>query len=381
MKNENNGRKTLSTVQEATNETKSSGSITNSTDKNNQKIEDSIIPKRYDEENNNLMSFYGVNNDIESIVNNLQYNETMKQNISILVDDYLEVFEFDKVSIEQIMKIIQTVNQTDLQDAKKVMEILEYDGKMISKISGINFLLYKAKDIDNKDMDEIIKKMEEKPNDLFAWRDILPGPDSFFRAVMFSFLEDTILSRNINNYRAFLYEINKNIEDNYFKRILSFYKIECLKSKIIFILIYYALTIQDTEVSIEKAHSLFIKTYNFDTNFDLLLILNLKFLIYKYLRSNENKLYTREYSIPVRSLLPSRYQTRNKNYNFKDFYEKNLLQLNKEAERITISVIPFILGKDLFIYSFEQKNLASFHIHTDDLFLQNGIVRIHRILE
>ena len=111
---------------------------------------------------------------------------------------------------------------------------------------------------------------------------------------MFSFLEETILGRNIYTYKNFLFEFNKNIENSYFKKILAYYQIDCLRAKISLILIYYALSIQDIETSIDKAHSLLIKIYNYYINFDLLLIFNLKFLIYKYLKNNEKKLYTRE---------------------------------------------------------------------------------------
>ena len=389
--NQNNNKKSLTTIQELPNEMSiqsSKNSVQERIEKNSNdnKIEDSIIPDNnfFDDENNNLISFYGGNNDIENIVKNLQTNETMKQDLSIIEDDYLEVVKFPTVSIDEILNIVQSANQNDLQDAKKGMEMIELDGKTISKISDINYLLYRVQDIDNKDMEEIKKQMEEN-NDLFAWRDILPGSDSFFRAVMFSFLEDIILKRNINDYRTFLYELSKNVEENYFKKILSFYQIDCTKTKIVLILIYFALTIQDIETSIEKAHSLLIKIYNFDMNFDFLLILNLKYLIYKYLKSNERKLYNKEFSVPVGSLLPNKYKKNNK-YDFKKFYENNLLQLNRDADRITISVIPFILRKDIFIYSFEQKKVNYLRVHADEkenkemtpikIFLINGSYEI-----
>ena len=179
----------------------------------NEKIEESIIPGAFD---NNLISFNGDINDIENIVENLQFNT--KQEFSILVEDYLEAVEFDKISQEQIKKIIQTVNPSDVSNCKKYMETLDYDGKTISKISDVNYLLIKAQEIENKDMDDIKKIIEEKGNGLFAWREMLPGNDSFYRAIMFSFLEEIILSRNINNYMTFLYELNKNIENTDFKK-------------------------------------------------------------------------------------------------------------------------------------------------------------------
>lgn len=351
--------------------------------KYNEACEESIIKKDFND-NNIAMSFYGVDKDIENIVKNLHFNEEIKKEISNVEEGYLEPIEFDKYNIEEIKKITKSVNTTDLHEVKKIMELMEYDGKMISKISYIKYLLYKSRDIDNKDINETKKRMEEE-NDLFAWRDIFPGPESFFRGVMYSFLEDIILNKNNNAYKYFLFHLNRNIEDQYFKRILNYYKIDSMKSKIILILIYYALSIQDAEVSIETAHSLFVKIYNFDINFDLLLILNLKFMIYKYLKINEKKLYTREYPVPMGSLLPNRYKNKS-SYNFKDFYDNNLLQLNREAERITISVIPFILRRNLIIYSFNQKNINLISVHTDTkenmnnipirLFILNGTYEI-----
>ena len=366
------GKNSLTTIIEESSENFSHPSYASNIEKNlekkeedikDKKIEESIIQNMFDDQTG-LISFNGDNNDIENIVENLQC-ENMRQEFSIITGDYLEAIEYSKISAEQIMKIIQTINPTDLTDCKKFMDTLDYDGKTISRISNVDFLLIKSKEIDNKDMDEIKKMIEEKTNALFAWREILPGADSFFRAIMFSFLEEIVLSRNINNYQSFLYVLNQNLEDDIFKSLLSKYKIDCLKAKICLILIYYALIIKDEDASIEKAHSLLIKTYNYDINFDLLLILNLKFLIYNYLKRNQNKLYAKEYSFHIGNFLPPQYKTKNGNYKFDEFYNNNLLTLNNEPEKLIKSVIPFILRRDLFIYYFEQKKISRMLIHAD----------------
>ena len=108
------------------------------------------------------MSFYGVDKDIENIVKDLQFNEEVKQGISNTEEGYLEAIEFDKYNMEEIQKITKSVNANDLYEVKKIMELMEYDGKMISKISYIKYLLYKSRDIDNKDINEMKKRMEEE---------------------------------------------------------------------------------------------------------------------------------------------------------------------------------------------------------------------------
>ena len=316
---------------------------------------------KYDEDNEDLMSVYGGNNDLELIVKNLENNEIMKQDFSIIEEDYLKVIEFGKVTQEQINKIIKPIKKNDLLYAKNIMERVELDGKIISRISDIKFLLIKDKSISNDAMSELEQKLLEK--NIYGWREIFPGGDSFFRAIIFSYIEDIILTRNLSQYCVFLYELNKNIDDKYFNRILSFYKIEYSRALTNLILIYYALKVKKVDDGILKAHSIFIKTFNFDINFDMLIILNLKYIIYKYLRDNERKLYTKDYSVQMGSLLPAKYITQ-RGYIFKTFYENNLLQLNKEADKISISVIPFILRRDLYIYSFENNKVNQFVVNT-----------------
>ena len=330
--------------------------------KGSEKIEDSIMPNA----NNDSVEMYGadIDNDIECIVNNLQFNEE-RRDISMFEDDYLEVLQYPKVSNDQINKIISTINPKYLQDAKNCMETIDVDSKLISNISDMNYLLIRAKNINDSDMEAVKKQIEEKSNIFCVWRDFLPGEDSFYRAIMFSYLEYIILSRNLNQFRTFFYELNQICEDDYFKKILSYYQIEILKSKVNLILIDYALQMQDPKESVDTAYSLFIKTYNFDVNFDYLLILYLKFEVYKYLKANERKLYTKATSVSLGSLLPQVYKTKT-GFNFKAFYNNNLLQMSKSIEKITISVIPFILQRDIYIHLFDSKNITQYIASADN---------------
>ena len=131
-----------------------------------------------------------------------------------------------------------------------------------------------------------------------------------------------ILSRNKNMFRLFLYMFDDNLKNSYFKKILSFYKIEPFRVKLYLILIYGVLFSEENSAT-EKAHSFFIKIYNAETNFDPLLILNLKFLIYQYLKSNEKKIYSQETNKKMGALLPNIYKEGER---FKEFYENNLFK-------------------------------------------------------
>ena len=320
--------------------------------------EDSTILNIFgdDDENDNLVSFYGANGDLENLVNNLDLRKSEPTG-------FLSVVNFYKVSNEHLSKLTQSINQKDLLACKKIMDKIEFDGKMVTKVNDLKYLLMKSKDITNDDMDDILNN-KDYLNDLFGWRDMLPGEDSFYRSIMFGYLEYLILNNDFENYKTFLYDLSLNISDKYFSKILSYYQIDITKVKISLALIYYAINAGSSDNYIEKALHLFMKTYNLDMNFDLLLILNLKFVIYKYLKLNEKRMYSREKKVKIGEFLPTEY-TKKGNYNFKDFYENDLLPLGKKAEDISISVIPFIFKRNLYIYSFENKKIKNVYYYAE----------------
>ena len=319
---------------------------------------ESIIPKN-NEDFDDLMSCYGQNYDIEKMVNNFDFE---RQEFSMLEEDYLEVIEIGEVDDDTFRKITKS-EINNLKLAKEFVEKMDYEGKIISTISDIDYLLLKAKNVNENNRQIIKNNLETKKDNIYAWREILPGNDSFFRSVMFNFIEQLILSRNKNMFRIFIFEFNNNIEDHYFQEILKYYKIEFFRVKIYLILIYCML-FTDEKSATEKAYSFFIKIYNSEINFDPILILNLKFQIYKYLKNNENRLYTQEYNKKVGHLLPIPYKSGDK-FNFKKFYVNNLLQLGQTVAKISLLVIPFILRRDLFIYNFNGNDINHIWIHTD----------------
>ena len=314
--------------------------------------DDNTIINVFGDDDDNLVSFYGEGGDLEKLVNTLDVNK--KNNNE--PDGYLTAFNITKIGSEHLAKFTQSIDQKDLMACKKVIDKLEFDGKMITKVNEIKYLYMKSKDISNDAMDKILGDKEHS-NDLFAWRDIMPGEDSFFRAIMFSYIESLILSNDFEEYKCFLFYLGTNICESYFSKILSFYQIDITRVRISLAILYYAFNSGSSDRYIEKTLSLFIKTYNMDPNFDLLLILNLKYLIYKYIKYNENKLYSKELKVRIGDLLPSKY-IKNGKYLFKEFYEKNLLQLRKGVDKISVSVIPFILRRNLYIYSFENNKIT-----------------------
>ena len=93
---------------------------------------------------------------------------------------------------------------------------------------------------------------------------------------------------------------------------------------LILILIYFTLILKNTNDSVITANSILIKAFNNSIDFEIGIILYLKYAIYKYLKKNEGKLYTKDFSVNINNLLPERYQRENC-YLYQEFYEKDLL--------------------------------------------------------
>ena len=342
---------------------------------NQQNSENDISIKKNDEENKNRNLSTSADtsidnyNSISCIPEKREENENFwsldgdnkAQEFSMLMDDYLQVIKIKEIDDDTFNKISHTENKNI---SKESLEKIDYDCKIISGIYNLDNLLMKILNLDEKSSHNIKKNLGENNNSIYVCRKILLDNDSFFRSVIFSFLEEIILTKNNKMFRMFIYELNNNIEDEYFRKIiLSQFKIDFSKVKVILIIIYRILfNLKNSDI--QNAYLLFIKKYNTDKDFDLLLILNLKFQIYKYLKNNENK-YSPINNIKIGKLLPIQY-INGENFDFPSFYQNNLLLLGKTAANISIYLIPYVLRKNLLIYYFDGNDINYKWIYTTE---------------
>ena len=98
--------------------------------------EESTILNIFGDDDDNLISFYGAGGDLENLVKNID----LKKNEPT---GYLPVVNYNKVSNEQLAKLTQSIEQDDLLACKKYIDKIEFDGKMVTKINDLKFLLMK----------------------------------------------------------------------------------------------------------------------------------------------------------------------------------------------------------------------------------------------
>ena len=366
LNNKDNDNKTIPNIQNKTMDNNKNINNNNSNDRNSipinpienkkkifEKInEQTIFPSNDDDSSDDLLNCSN-NNFIVSIIRDLQ-GDSDKRDISILEDDYITPKIFRFVQIDNIKKILEHANKNKnkMLELKNSIDNYKITGRNLALISSLENLLKRNYDMNNKNMRNVLENLNIYENIIFKWRATKGDKDCFYRSVMFYFLENIILEKNIQYFVNFFYDVYTCTQEEFFIKILENYKINIENLILVFVLIYYALSLNDVKNSIIKSYSILIKVFNNVPDFDFGIILYLKYSIYKYIQLNENKLYTKDFSVNLNNLLPEKYQIDGK-FLYKEFYEKDLIPLNKDTERIIIYITPFVLGKTIKIYSFD----------------------------
>ena len=188
---------------------------------------------------------------------------------------------------------------------------------------------------------------------VYAWRKIRGDGNCFYRAVIFRYMEILILNKQIdlvknfviNMYKAFQGELKTKLKITQTCTINKHHIFSFLKA-----------IIDELETNGEKnAYQLFLKALNMQSReFDYALVLYFRYLIYSYIKENENKLYLKEFDIKIGNLLPVEYETSSGNFLWKNFYEKYLMKMFNYAEKIIIYLTPFVLGINLDVLLYED---------------------------
>ena len=188
---------------------------------------------------------------------------------------------------------------------------------------------------------------------VYAWRKVRGDGNCFYRAVIFRYMEILILNKQIdllknfviNVYKAFQGELSTKLKITQTCTINKHYVFSFLKA-----------IIDELEMNGEKnAYQLFLKAMNMtNKTFDYAMVLYFRYLIYSYIKENENKLYLKEFDIKIGNLLPIEYETKSGNFLWKNFYEKYLMKMFNYAEKIIIYLTPFVLGVNIDVLLYED---------------------------
>ena len=269
----------------------------------------------------------------------------------------------EKLDKTNLKKTIILINKNTFDNYYSNYKITENKFK-ISCLCSLNFLVESTYYFrENYDESKKFDFNQLEPY-IYRYRNIKGDGDCFYRGLIFSLLENIILTSNIMQMKELLilyYEkINKGNklikEKDYLKKIKE------LDIDIVSNIMY--IIINQMENDISTAYQVLLKAFLFFPEFDFAIIFFTRYLIYEYISANEDKIYSTEYQLEVGCLLPDGYviDKGDKNeYLFENYYNMQLMNPKTFAEKIVLYVVPFVfnLNMKILVYNYDLKGARS----------------------
>ena len=276
-------------------------------------------------------------------------------------ENVLVVRKLPKITIEQYDKIEKEYIYKDNKNI--IQNLYEYLNNVncyfrnplcLNSVGGINPLSYLIETSFYMNHKKI-KEMEEKFNLLGkyinSYREVNGDGNCFYRAIMFRYIEILILTENISAFQQLIFDIIESFksEEIQKRRII---RNNDVKPELTFQILFLIMNILKQK-NIKEAHQLFVKCISTCKKFDYCLILYLRYIIYKYIKQNEDKLYKKSFPLKIGNLLPQQFETEEGKFLFNSFYEDYLLKFFTDAEKIIIYIIPFVIGIQLNVVVYD----------------------------
>ena len=227
----------------------------------------------------------------------------------------------------------------------------------IGTLSSLNYLIettYYSEANNVYMMFEDKKKIEPY---IFKFRNILGDGDCFYRGIIFTFLENIILTNNILLMKEILILFDEKINDKNplikTKDYLSY--IKKLNVGIVSQILYYIITIMEKK-DLNETYLILMKVFLYCNDFDIGIVYFTRYLIFEYILENEDKIYSKESPIEIGCFLPEDFveDKGDKNeYYFENFFLLQLMKTKTFAEKLVIYITPFVFNCRLNILMYD----------------------------
>ena len=231
----------------------------------------------------------------------------------------------------------------------------------IGGISPLTYLIESKYQANKEKAQEMKNKYDILQNFIMNYRTINGDGNCFYRAVMFRYLEILVLTKNIEQLQNVVFDFINSFNSEKLKSRMIIRNMNIKPDLSLKILILIVDLLKNNMV--EDAHQILVKSFSTCQKFDYAMILYLRYLLYDYIKQNENKTYLKTFPIKIGNLLPYQFETEDGKFLFDDFYEKYLLNFFTDAEKIVIYLTPFVLQIEIDVIIFddnEKEILKSF---------------------
>ena len=223
-----------------------------------------------------------------------------------------------------------------------------------NSVGGINPLTYLIEvsfQMSQKRQKEMKEKFDLLRKYMCNYREINSDGNCYYRAVMFRYIEILILTENISVFQNFIYDIIESFksEEIHKRRVI---RNNDIKPDLTFQILFLIINLLKSK-KVKEAHQIFVKCISTCKKFDYCLILYFRYILYQYIKKNENKIYKKSFPIKIGNLLPQQYENEKGEFLFESFYEEYLLKFFTDAEKIIIYLTPFVLGIDVNVIVYD----------------------------
>ena len=231
----------------------------------------------------------------------------------------------------------------------------------VGGISPLTYLIESKYNAKIEKAQEMKNKYDILQNFIMNYRTINGDGNCFYRAVMFRYLEILVLTKNTEQLQNVIFDFINSFKSEKLRSRLVIKNMNIKPDLSLKLLILIVELLKNDKV--EDAHQILVKSFSTCQKFDYAMILYLRYLLYDYIKQNENKTYLKTFPIQIGNLLPYQFETEDGKFLFDEFYEKYLLNFFTDAEKIVIYLTPFVLQIEIDIIIFddnEKEILKSF---------------------
>ena len=274
-------------------------------------------------------------------------------------DEYLTLRKVTKISQQNYDNLKeQIIDQNTLVKLYNTLDNINCNFKSVDcfeSVGGLSPLtaLIEKSFLMNKDLyKEMINKFNILKNYIYNYRTINKDGNCFYRAIMFRYLEILILEEKIEYFQNLIYDIVNSFQSKELKARLNIKNLD-INPDLTFKILILIVDLLKNKMK-DKAHQILVKSFCTCKKFDYAIILYFRYILYDFIRKNENKVYLKSFPVKIGNLLPSRFETEDGSFLFNSFYEDYLLKFFTDAEKIIIYLTPFVLLVELDIIIFDD---------------------------
>ena len=187
---------------------------------------------------------------------------------------------------------------------------------------------------------------------IYNYRTVNGDGNCFYRAIMFRYLEILVLNKHIEYLQNVTYDVYNSLNSEEIKPRLIVGNINIKLNLTINLLILITNLLKKGNVLL--AHNTLVRSFSTCRIFDYAIIFYFRYILYDYIKENEEKSYIKSFPIKLGNLLPSQYETEEGKFLYDLFYTNYLLKFYTDAEKIVIYLTPFVLGIPLNVIIFDD---------------------------